>query len=222
MKLNPLLEMHRTLLNALGPSRWWPADSPFEVAVGAILGQNTAWRNASRAVEALKEDGPLVPRRLLDLHAEDLAERIRPAGYYRLKATRLGNLLAKFEELADQPEHLERDDLAFLEAMETPDLREALLSVKGVGPETADSILLYALHRPVFVVDAYTHRILSRHGLAPEESDYHQLQEQFHDSLPEDVPLYNEFHALIVRLGADRCRRTNPRCQGCPLEDMAA
>jgi endonuclease-3 related protein len=203
-----LREIYDLLLVRFGPQHWWPGETPFEIMVGAMLTQNTSWHNAEKAIANLKAAKLLLPDALAALPNETLAKHIRPAGYHNLKAGRLKNLLAliaaqgSVEALLSQP---------------TAELRERLLAVKGIGPETADSILLYAANRPVFVVDAYTHRICSRHGLIDEESDYFQLQELFMNNLSEDADLFNEYHALLVRLGKEFCKKTRPKCEDCPL-----
>jgi endonuclease-3 related protein len=204
------LKMFHAMLDALGPSHWWPAPTPFEVAVGAVLTQNTNWANVTRAIAALKAAGPLEARALFALPDAELAERIRPAGYFRIKARRLKNLLALIVAECD-------GDITRLAGGDMEAARERLLSVSGVGPETADSILLYALGYPSFVVDAYTARICQRHALAPEEADYATLRDLFMDALPEDAALYNELHALLVRVGNGWCRPRAPRCETCPL-----
>jgi endonuclease-3 related protein len=204
-----LQELYEILWQAFGHQGWWPGDTPFEVAVGAILTQNTNWGNVARAIQALKDHDLLDPQALRDLPEAELARLIRPAGYYNIKARRLKNFL---DFLANHYENsLERMATASLER-----LRPALLTVKGIGPETADSILLYALSKPTFVVDAYTFRILSRHGLLPEACAYEELRQLFMSHLPPQVPLYQEFHALLVRLGKEWCR-PQPRCPSCPL-----
>ncbi len=209
-----LLEIYRRLYERFGPQHWWPAkEGPFEVMVGAILTQNTNWANVSRAIENLRASGLLDFAALEALPPADLAAYIRPAGYFRVKANRLRNLLAMIRERFG-------GDLQQLFALEPAVMREHLLAVSGIGPETADSIILYAANKPIFVVDAYTHRILSRHGLIDDEADYHVVQELFHDHLPADVQLYNEYHALLVRLGKECCKKRNPRCQECPLKGM--
>jgi endonuclease-3 related protein len=208
-----LTTVYRRLLDAFGPQHWWPGDSPFEVMVGAVLTQNTSWKNVERAICNLRKADLLDPRALHDVPLEELEELIRPAGYFRVKARRLRSLLDFLVERYD----------GSLEAMfETslPELREQLLEVHGIGPETADSILLYAGNLPSFVVDAYTHRVFSRHGWIDFDADYHQIQDYIQDELPQDVPLYNEYHALLVRLGKDYCKKTNPRCAECPLREM--
>jgi endonuclease-3 related protein len=210
---NKLLTIYTTLFDYFGPQSWWPGDTPFEVMVGAVLTQNTNWHNVSRAIANLKADNLLSLPALVELPMEALAEKIRPAGYYNLKAGRLKNLL-RFIDARHQ------GGLADFLAQDAETLRRLLLEVKGIGPETADSIILYAAHKPVFVVDAYTYRILFRHGLIAEEEGYHEIQERFHGALPAEVPLYNEYHALLVRLGKEFCKKTKPRCSSCPLEGM--
>jgi endonuclease-3 related protein len=205
------LELYQRLFDHFGPQHWWPGDSPFEVAVGAVLVQNTSWKNVERAICNLREAGVLDPWSLHRLQREELAELIRPAGYYRLKAGRLANLVAyiceEHEGLLEQVFSTPQDDL-----------RRELLSINGIGPETADSILLYAGGLPSFVVDAYTHRVLARHGWIGFDADYATIQEHFVSSLEADPRLFNEFHALLVRVGHEHCRRT-PRCEGCPLAE---
>jgi len=209
-----LREIYARLEGAFGPQSWWPGETAFEVMVGAVLTQNTAWINVEKAIRRLKEEGLLNPRSLDRLRPEDLAERIRPAGYYNLKAGRLKNLVRLIMDRAAGDEHRLLEEPADV-------LRAALLEVKGVGPETADSILLYAAGRPVFVIDAYTRRILVRHGLAGGREGYQDLQALFLDHLPRDARLYNEYHALLVRLGKRFCRRRHPLCEECPLADTA-
>ena len=204
-----LLEMHRLLLDYFGNQEWWPGETPLEVMVGAVLTQNTNWTNVEKAISNLKARDLLSLAALNEMSIQTLAEEIRPAGYFNIKAKRLKNLVRFVMERYDGS----LEDLAN-EAITT--LREELLSVNGVGPETADSIMLYALEKPVFVVDTYTHRILLRHGMADEQITYHELQELFLDHLPEDRGLFNEFHALIVKTGKDYCRK-KPRCSECPL-----
>ncbi|MEF2229474.1 MAG: endonuclease III domain-containing protein [Pseudodesulfovibrio sp.] len=205
-----LLAMYETLLESLGPSRWWPGDSPFEVAVGAVLTQNTNWANVEKAIGNLKTRGVLDARTMYALPPGELAELIRPAGYYNIKAKRLRNFLGFLGREADF-------DILSLKDRTLRDLRPQVLGISGIGPETADAILLYALEFPVFVIDAYTFRMLGRHGLADEDMDYHGLQAVFMDALPEDVALYNEFHALIVRVGKDWCKKKAGLCASCPL-----
>jgi endonuclease-3 related protein len=204
-----LMEMHQLLLDHFGPQEWWPGETPLEVMVGAVLTQNTNWTNVEKAIQNLKAKDLLSIEALNGLSVQALAEAIRPAGYFNVKAKRLKNLVRFVaEKHSGSIEELSNET--------TGNLKEGLLSVNGVGPETADSILLYALERPVFVVDAYTHRILLRHGMADEQMAYHELQELFVDHLEEDLDLFNEFHALIVRAGKEYCRK-RPLCTGCPL-----
>ncbi len=208
-----LTQVYRRLFDAFGPQHWWPGQSPFETIVGAVLTQNTSWKNVERAIHNLREADLLEPHALDGVPVEELEELIRPAGYFRIKAKRLRSLL-KFL--------IERYD-GSLDAMfqtSLSELREQLLGVHGIGPETADSILLYAGELPSFVVDAYTHRVFARHGWIGFDADYHQIQDYIQGELPQDVPLYNEYHALLVRLGKDFCRKTNPKCRECPLHDL--
>jgi endonuclease III related protein len=209
-----LENLYQKLLRHYGPQHWWPADTPLEVMVGAVLTQNTAWKNVDKAIANLKREDLLSLRALLDLEPERLAELIRPAGYYKLKTGRLLNLL----NLVDREYE---GDLDYMFSLPVDRLREDLLATKGIGPETADSILLYAGGLPVFVIDTYTARVVNRHGLADPSMGYFELQELFSDSLPAEAELYNQFHALLVRLGNDRCKKSKPRCEGCPAADWA-
>ena len=205
-----LKEIYHRMLDHFGPQHWWPGETPFEVMVGAILTQNTNWQNVEKAIANLKKAGLLSLSALAALPVEELAEYIRPAGYYNIKAGRLHNLFAMIAQQWD-------NDLDFLLQQPAAVLREQLLSVKGIGPETADSMVLYAAEQPVFVVDTYTHRILSRHEIIPEEADYFQIQEVFMDNLAEDTALFNEYHALLVQVGKHFCKKSKPQCGGCPL-----
>lgn len=208
-----LMTFYENLLERFGPQDWWPADSPFEVMVGAILTQNTAWSNVEKAIIRLKNAHALSPRVILDLPNEELAELIRPSGYFNLKANRLKAYVQWFLEKhhGNEPR---------LRAMPCGDIRNDLLTVCGVGPETADSILLYAFDQPTFVVDAYTRRIFHRLGVCEEKESYASLREIFMKHLPENIALYNEYHALIVALGKDFCR-PRPRCEDCPVRKMS-
>ncbi|MEJ2429302.1 MAG: endonuclease III domain-containing protein [Deltaproteobacteria bacterium] len=208
-KLNEIYEL---LLEAYGPQHWWPAESPLEVLVGAVLTQNTNWQGVEKAMANLKRHGLLDPLKLQATSIDDLAKLIKPAGYFNLKARRLKNLIGFINEAYC-------GNLENMGRVETSGLRRKLLAVNGVGPETADSILLYALQKPVFVVDTYTYRVMSRHGLVGEEVGYDELQELFTQHLPLEVKLFNEYHALLVRVGKLHCQR-KPRCQGCPLEPL--
>jgi len=203
-------KLYDLLLRTFGPQGWWPGETPFEVALGAILTQNTNWQNVARVIAALKAEDSLDPVILGEMPEAELARRFRPAGYYNLKARRVKNFLAFFAERFGSS--MENMATAAWEP-----LRDELLHLKGIGPETADSILLYALNKPTFVVDTYTFRILSRHGLVPDPCSYEELRLVFMDHVPPEVPFYQEFHALLVRVGKDFCR-PQPRCAGCPLE----
>jgi len=213
MRENKFKEIYTLLHDHFGPQGWWPGNSPFEIMVGAVLTQNTNWENVRKAISNLQEAGMLSFPALSALPVDDLAQLIKPSGYFNIKARRLKNLLQMIIERYSGKLELFLDE-------DLPRGREALLSVNGIGPETADSILLYAANQPVFVVDAYTHRIFSRHDLTAEETDYHSLQEQFHDRLPQQSALYNEYHALIVTLGKGFCKKNNPRCTQCPLQGV--
>ncbi len=202
-----------TLLDAYGPQHWWPGHAgPTEIIIGAILTQNTNWKNVEKAIINLKNANLLSLESLSEIDTGTLAELIRPSGYFNLKAKRLKNLIDSItEDHSTLAEYFDCD-------LET--LREKLLSVKGIGPETADSIILYAAEKPSFVVDAYTHRILLRHDLIWEEADYHEIRDLFMGSLPENTALYNEYHALIVQTGKEFCRKGKPRCEECPLNGV--
>ncbi|MCD6254955.1 MAG: endonuclease III domain-containing protein [Deltaproteobacteria bacterium] len=205
-----LMEIFNLLYDAFGPRHWWPGDSPFEVIVGAILTQNTTWKNVEKAINNLKRANLLEPKALYRLPYEILVDLIHPVGFFNIKAKRLKAFLNfLFEEF--------QGNLEEMFSLEMEGLRKKLLSIPGIGPETADSILLYAGGKPSFVVDAYTRRILSRHGLIHEEASYEEIRELFMDHLPSDVGLFNEYHALLVELGKRFCK-TKPRCKGCPLE----
>jgi endonuclease-3 related protein len=204
-----LKEMYHLLLTHFGPQRWWPGETAFEIMVGAVLTQNTSWKNVEKALENLKKKALLSLESIKALPTPELAETIRSVGYFNIKAKRLKNLINFIVDRYDA-------DLSLFLVEGTETLREALLSVKGIGPETADSILLYAVGRPIFVIDAYAYRILRRHGEIDEQVTYDELQALFMDHLPEDHGLFNEFHALIVRTGKAHCRR-KPRCSHCPL-----
>lgn len=210
---NAWSRIYRSLFAHYGAQRWWPGETPFEVMVGAILTQNTAWSNVERAIVRLKDAQALQAGTLLTLADADLAELIRPAGYFNVKARRLKALCRYLAEegVLDAPERLaDRAGLA--------ELRRRLLSVHGIGAETADSILLYALDQPSFVVDAYTRRIFGRLGLLTGNETYADIQACFQANLPRDLDVYNEYHALIVQLGKSVCR-PRPNCGACPLLD---
>jgi len=207
-----LVDIYRRLFARFGPQHWWPAEEPFEVIVGAILTQSAAWGNVERAIANLKAAGALLPGKLRRLPLSRLAKLVHPCGYYNAKALKL-------KSFAFWLGNHYGDDLDKLFASDTDDLRRQLLSVHGIGQETADSILLYAADKPVFVVDAYARRILGRIGLTPAKDSYAGYRAFFMDSLPADVKLFNEYHALLVRLGKDVCRR-RPLCSQCCLSDI--
>lgn len=211
---NKLHEIYEILLDHFGPQGWWPGDTPLEIMVGAVLTQNTNWSNVSKAIDNLKNDNLLIFEKLHELPVEALAEKIKPAGYFNIKAARLKNLLNFIAKEYN-------GSLEEMFALDAHTLREEVLTVKGIGPETADSILLYAGNKPVFVVDAYTHRIFTRHDLVAAEDGYYEIQEYFLLSLPEDIKLFNEYHALIVRLGKEFCKKSKPLCRQCPLGKLA-
>jgi endonuclease-3 related protein len=201
--------MFQTLLAAYGPQSWWPAESVEETIIGAILTQNTSWNNVERVLAVLRQEELMDFNKLVEIKLEHLAGYIRSAGYYNQKAKRLQIFIQRL-----QAEH---GSLSQLDALPTRELRTWLLDVHGIGKETADSILLYAFSRPVFVVDAYTIRIFSRHHLIKETSGYDQVQAYIHKNMKPEAQSYNEFHALLVRTGKECCRRKHPRCENCPL-----
>ncbi len=207
-----LLEIYRRLYDAFGPRHWWPGETPFEVMAGAILTQNTSWTNVEKAIQRLKEKGCLDIARVHRLKKPQLASMIKSSGYYRIKADRLKAFIDfVFKECDGSIEKMGEEDL--------PVLREKLLGIKGIGPETADSILLYGLRKPIFVVDAYTKRVLSRHGIVSEKASYARIQRLFMKHLPQDERLFNEYHALLVHLGKTFCRKI-PSCEVCPINGI--
>lgn len=205
-----LLDYYAAMSAVLGPSRWWPGETPLEIALGAILTQNTSWSNVEKAIDNLREAGMLDARAIHEIPVAQLETLIRPAGFFRVKAARIRNFLDFLTEACDL-------DLERLREEETGRLRQALLGVSGIGPETADSILLYALGHPTFVVDAYTRRIFHRHALVPADIGYDELRDIFMDALPTDAALFNEYHALIVRTGKTWCASKAGKCRTCPL-----
>jgi endonuclease-3 related protein len=207
-----LTDIYQRLLDRFGPQHWWPADEPFEVIIGAILTQSAAWGNVEKAIANLRGAGALSPRALRKLPRARLAELVYPCGYYNAKALKLKTFTVWLGN------HYE-DDLGRLFALDAGELHQQLLSVHGVGPETADSIILYAAGKPVFVIDAYTRRIFGRLGLAPEKGGYAAYQKFFMENLPPDAQLFNEYHALLVCLGKNVCRR-RPLCQECCLNSI--
>ncbi|AEF96824.1 endonuclease III domain-containing protein [Methanotorris igneus] len=209
-----LLKIYHLLLSHFGYQNWWPAETRYEVVIGAVLTQNTSWKNVEKAIENLKKENLIDERKILEIDTEKLKKLIKPAGFYNIKAERLKNIThhivknyGSTENLAKLPIKLE-------------DLRKELLNVKGIGKETADSILLYALDRPIFVVDAYTKRIFSRLGVIEGGEEYDEIRHIFEENLPKDLKIYKEYHALIVELGKHYCKKRNPACEKCPLSDL--
>ena len=204
-----LIDVYDRLYAAYGPQGWWPGETPFEIIAGAILTQSAAWTNVERAIANLKAAGALSPEGLRAIGEADLAALIRPSGYFNAKARKLKAFIALLDKSFG-------GDLQRLLATPAAELRQLLLATHGIGPETADSIVLYAAARPSFVVDAYTRRICSRLGIAPEAATYDGWRGLFMRALPPEAALFNEYHALLVRLGKEVCRKT-PRCEACPL-----
>jgi len=205
-----LLAIYNRLFDAFGPQHWWPADSPFEMIIGAILTQNTNWTNVEKAIANLKAADVVSIEKIVRLAPEELEQLIRPSGFFRQKARRLQDV-ARFLQASCA------GDLDRLFARDMAELRSLLLALPGIGPETADSILLYAAGQPSFVIDTYSQRIFRRYGLLPENSSYNQAREYFMQNLPANAGLFNEYHALIVRLAKEHCRKQKPRCSSCPL-----
>jgi len=202
-------EIFDALFSFYGPQYWWPGDTPFEIAVGAILTQNTNWSNVEKAINNLKNSKALSARALHNMPLEKIALLIRPAGYFNVKAKRLKTFVDFLvNSYGGSMKRMKKDDVM--------SLRKKLLGVHGIGHETADSILLYALDMPVFVIDAYTKRVLSRHGILHYNASYDEYQNLFHEELDEDIMVFNEFHALFVKVGKEYCR-PKPRCEDCPL-----
>ena len=206
--------LYQKLRDRYGPSGWWPGETPLEIAVGAVLTQNTAWSNVEKAIALLKEHSMLDVRRIHSAPLSTLAALIRPSGYYNLKSIRLKNLMQVIMELCagDIDAFFDRD---------LHDLRSMLLTVNGIGKETADSICCYAAGKTIFVVDAYTRRILSRHGMVEEQADYETIRHLFEAGLPRDLAVYKDLHAYLVFVGKDFCRKSRPRCESCPLKGWA-
>lgn len=212
--MNVTLELiYKKLYNYFGPQHWWPAETPFEVMVGAILTQNTNWLNVERVINNLKKYKLLAPDKLHRLSHKKLALLIKQVGFYNIKTKRLKEFLGFFIKRY-------QGSLKKMSCEDTYNLRSQLLSVNGIGPETADSILLYALNKPVFVIDAYTRRILLRHKLIREDAPYDQIQDFFMKNLRKSalIKLFNEYHALLVRLGKEYCLKDKPKCNICPLK----
>lgn len=207
-----LTEIYEKMFSHFGSQKWWPAETALEVIVGTILTQNTSWTHVEKTISNLKKEKVLSVEKLESISEEKLAELIRSSGYFNLKAKRLKNFIhflrteyeGKIEKMAEEENSL---------------LREKLLSITGIGPETADSILLYAVAKPFFVIDQYTYRILYRHHLIPEETSYQEMQELMMNHLPKKVEYYNEYHAQIVMIGKNFCRK-KPNCEKCPLKGV--
>ena len=207
-----LREIYNRLYRAFGPQHWWPGQTPFEIIIGAILTQNTNWQNVEKAIKNLRQNKYLTPPAMKKIPLKTLSPLIRPAGYYNIKGQRLKEFISfLYAEYNGSITALAREN--------TKTLRNKLLAVKGIGPETADSILLYALKKPVFVVDAYTRRILGRHNLLNHQAGYHVIQDFFTGNLTRSIRLFNEYHALLVKLGKEYCQPT-ALCSGCPLEGI--
>ncbi len=212
---NIYLLIYSTLREEFGHLGWWPAQTPFEIVAGAVLTQNTSWKNVEKAVGNLRNAGRLTPARMDAAEEVELQQLIRPAGYYRQKSRRLKTIASWIMETCGDDVHLRA-----LADTGAHTLREDLLQIKGIGPETADSIILYALNKPVFVVDAYTARILGRHGLIAPESGYGEIQAELESGLPRDAELFGDFHAQLVELGKRFCKKTAPKCSECPLKPL--
>jgi endonuclease III related protein len=212
LKNKRLLDIYQRLYERYGLQHWWPGDSPFEVMVGAILTQSAAWQNVEKGITKLKKAGVMSPLALSNTSIDDLAQLIHACGYYNAKASKLKALVNWLHESCENV-------LDKLFAQDTDTLRQQLLNVHGIGPETADSILLYAANKPVFVIDAYTRRIINRLGLAPKKDVYHFYQAFFMDTLPQNTELFNEYHALLVRLGKEACHK-QPICSVCCLSEI--
>ncbi|MGY4687007.1 endonuclease [Petrotoga sp. DB-2] len=210
--MNRVYEIYKDLYDYYGPQHWWPADDWFEVTVGAILTQNTSWNNVEKSIENLKQRDLLEPEKLSKIEEDDLAQLIRSSGFYNLKSKRLKNFLEWLKKYNYDTDKIKNKSVT--------SLREELLSIKGIGKETADSILLYAFEMPVFVIDAYTKRMFSRLGLILSR-EYDEFQNFFEKNLTKDVQLYNEYHALIVKHSKVYCKKT-PKCSNCFLKEKCS
>ncbi len=207
-----ITNIYRLLYKKYGSQGWWPGDSQLECILGAILTQNTSWKNVEKAIHNLKNLNLISIEKLKLITTQELAVLIRPSGYFNQKAIKIKNFIAflmdnyegSLDIMFDEDDHV---------------IRNELLSIKGIGPETADCIMLYGGNKPIFVIDTYTYRIFSRHGLVPEQTNYNEMQELFMDSLKNDPKMFNEYHALLVRVGKEHCRKQSPICAGCPLEE---
>ncbi|MDH5778399.1 MAG: endonuclease III domain-containing protein [Gammaproteobacteria bacterium] len=211
MKTVSLKKIYKNLFSQYGPQNWWPGETPFEIMVGAVLTQNTAWTNVEKAIANLIEANALAPDIIVGTHPKRLASWLKPSGYFNIKAKRLKNYCRWY---------LQQGEYETLDQLPTDELRASLLSVNGVGPETADDILLYAFNRPVFIIDAYTRRLFKRLGHIDGDEHYESLREFFQQGLSREkdiVQLFNEYHALIVIHAKDYCK-TKPRCEDCCLQ----
>ncbi|MDD4203104.1 MAG: endonuclease III domain-containing protein [Candidatus Omnitrophica bacterium] len=205
-----LNDIYSSLYRHFGPQNWWPGDSPFEVIVGAILTQNTAWTNVEKAVTNLKKAGVLSPAKMLALSNSKLSSLIKPSGFYNVKTSRLKTFLKIFKKKYNF-------SIKIMERHNLSELRKELLDIKGIGRETADSIILYAVKKPIFVIDAYTKRMLTRFSLIEDDQNYANVQKLFMDNLESNTALFNEYHALIIKLAKDFCKARRPFCEKCPL-----
>lgn len=209
--MSNLRKIYHKLYQTFGPQHWWPGKTPFEIAIGAILTQNTNWGNVEKAIDNLKKQNALSARVIHKMPVGLLSELIRPTGYFNIKAKRLKSFIDFLMNDYHGSMKKMKNEYLYL-------LREKLLSINGIGPETADSIILYALEKPVFVIDTYTKRVLSRHGIMNHEKSYDEFQELFYSALEKDVKLFNEYHALFVRIGKTFCKKKKPLCELCPLK----
>lgn len=210
--MSVLQEIYQNLFDHFGPQHWWPGDSPFEICLGAILTQNTNWQNVEKAMANLKQAQVLNYQSLLQAKDKDIARWIQPSGYFNVKTKRLRAFLTAIDE--------RYQDFSNLQLLDGLSLREFLLSITGIGPETADSMVLYAFGHATFVIDAYTKRFLVRHRLMDAEADYYRMKDYFESHLESDASLYNEYHALIVMLGKHYCKKSKPDCEACPLKEI--
>jgi endonuclease III related protein len=211
--MNNLRKIYHKLYQTFGPQHWWPGKTPLEIAIGAILTQNTNWGNVEKAIDNLKKQNALSARVIHKMPVRLLSELIRPSGYFNIKAKRLKSFIDFLMNDYHGSMKKMKNEYLYL-------LREKLLSINGIGPETADSIILYALEKPVFVIDTYTKRVLSRHGIMNHEKSYDEFQELFYSALKKDMKLFNEYHALFVNLGKTFCKLNKPICDKCPLNDL--
>jgi len=204
-----LMSIYSLMLNHFGNLNWWPGETDFEIIIGAILTQNTSWTNVEKSISLIKGKGLMNPKALYDLPTDELAQLVRSSGYFNQKAKKIKRFLSFFHDLYEF--HMDK-----MKSVPAGSMREQLLAINGIGPETADSIMLYALSKPVFVVDAYTKRIFSRHGFFSQNTSYHDVQDFFESNLDKDIQLFNEYHALIVNTGKYFCSK-KPKCHMCPL-----